>query len=199
MGKIEPDFTSFADLSVTMVGVFFILLSLLVVVASAEKRIRKAIKTEYLPIYVGEREVKGKSVVLVDSRGAEVLTDDLLKGFFKNTSLKTPHFLVRGVTGNMRGDLFCVGFYPERRKRKKPGLQEAEEVIRLIKRRWQVKDPTTWRIFVVVTEKGGVNLASKIMKAALEADFQVSISFHHPGWYYVYSCALEATIPVLSF
>ncbi len=199
MGKVEPDLTSFADLSVTMVGVFFILLSLLVMVASAEKRIRKAVKTEYLPIYVGEREVKGKSVVLVDSRGAEVLTDDILKGLLKKTSLKTPRFFIRGITGSLRGDLFCVGFYPERRKGKQSGLRNAKEVVNLIKRRWKIKDPTTWRVFVVVTEKGGVNLASQIMKAALEADFQVSISFHNPGWYYVYSCSLESTIPVISF
>ncbi|GEM_PF-2273277 len=199
MGKIEPDFTSFADLSVTMVGVFFIILSLLLVITTSEKRIRKAVKTEYLPIYVGDRKVKGKSVVLISASGAEILGEEELRKLFLTPTVKTRHFLIKGITENLKGDLFCVGFFPEKRKAKGPGLLRAREVVERIKKAWGVKDPTTWRIFLVVTDRKGVDLASRIMRAALEENFQVSVSFHHPGWYYVYSCALQSTIPVISF
>ncbi len=199
MDRIEPDFTPFADLSVTMVGVFFVLLSLLVVISWHEKKVAKAIKTEYLPIYIGKRDVKNRVTVFVTSEGAEFLKEEDLEEILKGNPVDMTNVSVEPVREKSSGDVFCVGFVPHEFRKLKPALKNPSLLLARIKKAWGIKEPSRWGFFIIILDRGGVDMGASIMKEALQEDFVVSVSFLQKGWYFVYGCAVAGTIPVINF
>ena len=199
MDRIEPDFTPFADLSVTMVGVFFVLLSLLVMVSWHEKKTVRAIKTEYLPIYIGKRDIQKRITVFVTGQGAEFLGEKDLEKLLEGFPVSLINVDIEPVRDGDQGDVFCVGFVPDKHKVLKPAWKEPHLLISRIKRLWHVKKPSRWGMFIIILDSEGVNLASSIMKEALQENFVVSVSFLQKGWYFVYGCSLAGTIPVVNF
>ena len=199
MDRIEPDFTPFADLSVTMVGVFFVLLSLLVMVSWHEKRTVKAIKTEYLPIYIGKRDIQKRITVFVTGQGAEFLGKRDLEKLLEGIPISMTNIDIEPVRHGSRGDVFCVGFIPGKHKNLKPTWKEPHFFISRIERHWGIREPSRWGMFIIILDSEGVNLASSIMKEALQENFVVSVSFLQKGWYFVYGCSVAGTIPVVNF
>ncbi|MCD6454833.1 MAG: hypothetical protein J7L62_05980 [Candidatus Aminicenantes bacterium] len=198
MEKIEPDFNPFADLSVTMVGVFFVILSLLLLTISLKREKERAVKTEYLPIYVGKKDLEGRTNVFFTAMGGEIPSLQDLKKIAEGAPLEMKNFLIR-YSFETTGDINCTGFFPELKKNPVPAERDNRKLLAIVRKQSGEKPHALWKVSIFILDRKAVDQAAGFMKLALEDDYRVSIIFHQPGWYYIYSCALGTSIPIFEF
>ncbi len=198
MERIEPDFNPFADLSVTMVGVFFVLLSLLLLTITLSEKRRKAIRTEYIPIYVGSKDVDGKTLVFFTKGGGEIIPPQKLKFAMEGKPIKMKNFSLRYSFGT-QGDINCSGFFPQKNAKIRRAEKGSGRLISLVKKYSHNHEPSRWRLSIFILDKEGLNYAAKFMRRAIEKGYIVSVAFHQKGWYYIYGCSVGSSIPILEF
>ncbi len=198
MEKIEPDFNPFADLSVTMVGVFFVILSLLLLTISISRERVRAVKTEYLPVYVGEREIDGRTNVFFTAMGGEIPSQEDLSRMLRGESLEMKNFYIR-YSFETSGDINCTGFFPELKKSPVPAEKDNQKLLSLVEKNSGEHPPWRWKVSIFILDKRGVDQAARFMRLAIEKGYRVSVAFHQRGWYYIYSCSLGTSIPIFEF
>jgi len=198
MEKIEPDFNPFADLSVTMVGVFFVILSLLLLTVSLTQEKIRAVKTEYLPVYVGEKEVDGRTNVFFTRMGGEIPSQKDLTRMLNGESLEMKNFYIR-YSFETSGDINCTGFFPELKKTLVPAERDNKKLLSIVKKNTGNHPPWRWKVSIFILDGKAVDQAAQFMRLAIEKGYRVSVAFHQRGWYYIYSCSLGTSIPIFEF